>query len=218
MIGRDPKMNPKIRPRIAPSTWAELERIGQEVGIEDPREVVGYLARNYNREAPAEYSFRFGDERVFSAIIDNDAPIMIRGKARVGKTRTVKAVVERLMPEHPVLVMDPQHEYNGKLVKLEELFTLFENSLNDLYVLRLNRDNQDMSRLELINALRIMIQKFAGLSRWVFVFEEVSSRFADLHELHSFFSEAAKFTRKTIGIEITGTVLDEICRVVEIKS
>jgi len=32
------------------------------------------------------------------------------------------------------------------------------------------------------------------------------------------FSEAAKFTRKTVGIEITGTVLDEICKVVEIKS
>lgn len=62
-----------------------------------------------------------------------------------------------------------------------------------------------------------MIQKFASLSRGVFVFEEVSSRFADLHELHSFFSEAAKFTRKTIGIEITSTALDEICRVVEIK-
>lgn len=74
-----------------------------------------------------------------------------------------------------------------------------------------------MSRLEFINALRIMIQKFAGLSRWIFVFEEISSRFADLHELHSFFSEAAKFTRKTIDIEITGTVLDEICKVIEVK-
>ena len=101
---------------------------------------------------------------------------------------------------------------------MKDCFRFFENSPNGFYVLRLNRDNRDMSRLELINALRIMIQKFAGLSRWVFIFEEISSRFADLHELHSFFSEAAKFTRKTVGIEITGTVLDEICRVVEIKS
>jgi len=213
----NPKMSQKIRPRIASSTWGELGRIGQEVGIEDPREVIGYLARNYNKEAPAEHSFRFGDDQVFTAIMDNDAPIMIRGKARVGKTRTAKALIKRLKSEHPILVMDPQHEYDGKPVKLEELFTLFENSPNGFYVLRLNRDNRDMSRLELINALRIMIQKFAGLSRWVFVFEEISSRFADLHELHSFFSEAAKFTRKTVGVEITGTVLDEICRVVEIK-
>jgi hypothetical protein len=49
-------------------------------------------------------------------------------------------------------------------------------------------------------------------------FEEISSCFADLHELHSFFSEAAKFAQKTIGIEITGTVLDEICKVIEIKA
>lgn len=49
------------------------------------------------------------------------------------------------------------------------------------------------------------------------MFEEISSRFADLHELRSFFSEAAKFTRKTIDIEITGTVLDEICKVIEVK-
>jgi hypothetical protein len=39
-----------------------------------------------------------------------------------------------------------------------------------------------------------------------------------INSLHSFFSEAAKFTRKTIGIEITNTVLDEICKVIEIKS
>lgn len=73
--------------------------------------------------------------------MDNDAPIMIRGKARVGKTRTAKALIERLESNHPVLVMDPQHEYDGKVVKLEELFSLFENSPNGLYVLRLNRDN-----------------------------------------------------------------------------
>lgn len=206
-----------VRPRLPLSTWAELERIGLEVGIANPREVIGYLAANYNKEIPAEHSFRFGDEQMLPAIVDNDAPIMIRGKARVGKTRTAKALIEKLKSEHPILVMDPQHEYEGKMVRLEDLFTLFENSPNGFYVLRLNRDNRDMSRLELINALRIIIQKFAGLSRWVFVFEEISSRFADLHELHSFFSEAAKFTRKTVGIEITGTVLDEICRVIEIK-
>jgi len=211
-------MNPTIRPRLDPTTWAELERIGKDVGIGDPREVIGYLASNYNKEAPAEHSFKYGDERVFSAVVDNDFPIMLRGKARVGKTRTAKTLINRLKSEHPVLVVDPQHEYEGKMVKLDDLFTLFENSPSGLYILRLNRDSPDMSRLELINALRIIFQKFAGLSRWVFVFEEVSSRFADLHELHSFFSEAAKFTHKTIGVEITNTVLDEICRVVEIKA
>lgn len=61
------------------------------------------------------------------------------------------------------------------------------------------------------------MQKFGGLKRWVLVFEEISSRFADIQEIHAFFSEAAKFTRKTIGIEQTSTVLDQICRVVEIK-
>lgn len=100
-------MKSKIRPRIASSTWAELERIGHEVGIGDPREVIGYLARNYNKETPAEHSFRFGDNQVFSAIVDNDAPIMIRGKARVGKTRTAKALIKKLKSKHPILVMDP---------------------------------------------------------------------------------------------------------------
>jgi len=210
-------MNPKVRPRLPLGTWTELERIGKEVGIEDPREVIGYLATNYNKEAPAEHSFRFGDEQVFPVIVNNDAPIMIRGKARVGKTRTAKALIERLKSKHPILVIDPQHEYDGKQIKLEELLTIFENVPNGIYTLRLNKNNPDMSRLELINALRIIFQKFGVLSRWVFVFEEISSRFSDLHELHSFFSEAAKFTRKTVGIEITGTVLDEICRVIEIK-
>ena len=209
--------DPKIRPRLPLNTWTELERIGHEVGIEDPREVIGYLAANYNKETPAEHMFRFGDEQVFPVIVDNDAPIMIRGKARVGKTRTAKALIERLKSEHPILVIDPQHEYDGKKIKLEELLTIFEKAPNGLYTLRLNKTSPDMSRLELINALRIIFQKFGVLSRWVFVFEEISSRFSDLRELHSFFSEAAKFTRKTVGIEITGTVLDEICKVVEIK-
>lgn len=207
----------KVRPRLPPSTWAELEHIDQELGIEYPRQVISYLARNYNRETLAEHSFRFGDGQVFPAIMDNDAPIMIRGKARVGKTRTAQALIERLKSEHSILVVDPQHEYDGKPIKLEGLLTIFEKASNGLYTLRLNKNNPDMSRLELINALRIIFQKFGVLSRWIFIFEEVSSRFSDLHELHSFFSEAAKFTHKTIGIEITGTPLDDICKVVEIK-
>lgn len=204
------------RPRIPSELWDELARLGDDVGVKNPREVIGYLLKKH-RAPEAEHSFKFGDESIFRAIWPNDSPIVIRGKARVGKTRTAQAFIEKIKSENPILVIDPQHEYNGNPIKLEGLLTIFEKAPNGLYTLRLNKNNPDMSRLELINALRIIFQKFGVLSRWVFVFEEISSRFSDLPELHSFFSEAAKFTRKTVGVEITGTVLDDICKVIEIK-
>lgn len=138
----------------------------------------------------------------YKNVFGNPAPAIITGVPRIGKSTSVKRVLNEC--KFPMLIIDPENEYDKEPYPLSDLETINESQIYNIdwsvkkrlrYVQTLGVNPRDTVKSILE---RCMLEK-EKLKDWVFVIDE-AQLFIDLRIFKKFVARAPKWTRKVIVI------------------
>ena len=172
-----------VRSPLAKQVKEEKERSGAK----DTNEFIALLLLNWKQNPiiiPSE-------KTIFSTL----APALITGIPGSGKTTAIKEILKTM--KGPMLVIDPENEYNFlKKITESEVYQIDWSKKQQIrYVPTLGVNPRPTTRLILEKA----ITEKEKLKEWIFIIDE-GQKFTGMKVLREFLAEGRKWTRKIIFI------------------